>query len=520
MKLTQSQTSNLKNKRQILRNFTLSLLIVFLGASAFSVIKSASAQTSAKPNNLAPTPFRIGEKLTYTVSFGRFKNAGFAEIYVVSRGKLNDRDAVELQSKFKTNEIVAAAFHYLDESRTTFAAAESGLPVYIRKTSNAGVAPTETVNSFLTVPTQNYDLLTLIYRLRNGGGIGSFLMQEDDKIYAVNAQTTVGEKIKSDAGEYETTVSTIQSEYFTNKGLKDFRINFSNDEQKIPVSMRFKTAKGEFQALLASVQTIIPETETQSTPAPTVTPTPIPVPTPIPTPTPSLDNQPLSSNLPFTLGETLEYRLTTNGQNVGSFVLQAKERRNIDKFRDTLFLTATVTRAERNYGLFSVGDSISAQVNAESLAPYQFDAKFTGSLSSFNQSVRFDQERGVAIFGGTNQAIIPINTHSLLSLAYAVRSFNLKQVWDKNNPLMDTRVSVFYDSQFYVFTVRPLETGTVTIGTEKVPAQILAIITGNPQLDALNLRVWLSTNEKRTPLRFVIGNYQADLVSESIVQPK
>jgi hypothetical protein len=48
----------------------------------------------------------------------------------------------------------------------------------------------------------------------------------------------------------------------------------------------------------------------------------------------------------------------------------------------------------------------------------------------------------------------------------------------------------------------------------------LAIITGNPQLDALNLRVWLTTNEKRTPLRFVIGNYQADLVSESIVQPK
>ncbi len=433
---------------------------------------------------------------------------------------MNDRDAIELQARFKTNEIVAAAFHYLDESRTTFAAADSGLPIYIRKTSNAGVAPVETVNNYLTAPTQNYDLLTMIYRLRSGGGIGSFLMQEDDKVYAVNAQTTVGERIKTDAGEFETTVSTVQSDYFLSKGLTDFRINFSNDEQKLPVSVRFKTAKGEFQALLASIQTIIPEAETPTTPTATPTPTPVPVltPTPVPTPTPSLDNLPLSSSLPFALGETLEYRLTTNGQNVGSFVLQARERHLIDR-RDTLILTATVTRAERNYGLFSVGDSITAHVNAESLAPYQFDAKFTGSLSSFNQTVRFDQERGVAV-SGANQAIIPINTHSLLSLAYAVRSFNLKQVWDKNNPLMDTRVSVFYEGQFYVFTVRPIETAAVTIGTEKVQAQVLAIITGNPQLDALNLRVWLSNNEKRIPLRFVIGNFQADLVSETLVQPK
>jgi hypothetical protein len=519
MKLTKPQTSSLKNKRTFFKNFTLVLLVVFIGAAAFFVLKGVSAQSSDKPNNLPPTPFRVGEKLTYTVSLGRFKNAGFAEIYAVSRGKLNDRDAVELQSKFKTSEIVSAAFYFLDESRTTFAAADSGLPIYIRKTSNGGVLPTETVNNFLTVPTQNYDLLTLIYRLRNAGGIGSFLMQEDDKIYAVNALTTVTEKIKTDAGEYDTTVSTVQSEYFTQKGLKDFRINFSTDELKIPVSVRFKTTKGEFQALLASVQIIEPDAETQPKPTPTPTPLPVQTPTPTPTPTPSLDNLPLSANLPFVLGETLEYRITSNGQNAGALLLQARERRTIDK-RDTLFLTATISRAERGFGIFNPGDSITAQVNAESLAPYQFDAKFTGSLSSFNQSVRFDQERGVAIYGGTNQAQIPLNTHSLLSLAYAIRSFNLKPVWDTKSPVMDTRVSVFYDTQFYVFTVRPLETVVFTRGTEKIPAQVLAIITGNPQLDALNPRIWLSNNEKRTPLRFVIGNYQADLVSETVVQPK
>ncbi len=518
MKLTQQQTINLKNKQTVFKNFTLGCLVVFLGAAAFFTLQTASAQSSEKSVILPPTPFRIGEKLTYTVSFGRFKNAGYAEIYTVSRGKLNERDSVELQSKFKTSELVSAVFYFLDESRTTFAAADSGLPIYIRKTSNPGALQTETTNNFLTVPTQNYDLLTIIYKLRNAGGTGNFLMQEDDKIYAVSAQTTVSEKIKTDAGEYDTTVSTVQSEYFTSKGLKDFRINFSADEQRIPVSVRFKTSKGEFLALLASVQMIEPET--QASPTPVLTPTPLPVltPTPVPSPTPSLDNQPLSSNLPFVLGEMLEYRITSNGQNVGAFLLQAKERRTIDK-KDILFLSATVTRAERGFGIFSAGDTITAQVNAESLVPYQFDAKFTGTLSSFNQSVRFDQERGIALSGAA-QTQIPLNTHSLLSLIYAIRSFNLRAVWDDKNPIRDTRVSVFYDGQFYVFNVRPQPLETITLNNEKISVQKIMLITGNPQLDAMSIKVWLSNNEKRTPMRFSIGSYQADLVSETIVQPK
>ena len=99
-------------------------------------------------------------------------------------------------------------------------------------------------------------------------------MQEDEKIYAVNALDHGQRKVKTDAGEFDTTVSTVQSEYFIEKGIKDFRINFSTDEQKIPVSMRFKTSKGEFQALLASVQMIEAEPDTQPTPT-------IPTPTPI-----------------------------------------------------------------------------------------------------------------------------------------------------------------------------------------------------------------------------------------------
>jgi hypothetical protein len=85
---------------------------------------------------------------------------------------------------------------------------------------------------------------------------------------------------------------------------------------------------------------------------------------------------------------------------------------------------------------------------------------------------------------------------------------------------MDTRVSVFYDGQFYVFNVRPYEPEIITLNNEKISAQKITIITGNPQLDALSLKIWMSNNEKRTPLRLSIGSYQADLMSETVVQPK
>ena len=122
--------------------------------------------------------------MTYNISFEKYNNAAYAEIYVVSRGKLGDKDAVELQSKIRTSDFVSAAFYLLDEARTTYASATSGLPLYVKKMSNAGILPKETIDNYLIVPTLNYDLLTLIYQSRNTGGIGNFILQEVKEISA------------------------------------------------------------------------------------------------------------------------------------------------------------------------------------------------------------------------------------------------------------------------------------------------------------------------------------------------
>jgi hypothetical protein len=273
---------------------------------------------------------------------------------------------------------------------------------------------------------------------------------------------------------------------------------------------------------LASVAVSADETSPTPTPTTAQTPQVIVTPTPKPTATPYLDNQPLSAELPFVLGETLEFKITSNGQPNGTILFQAKERKEVDFGgikQDSLLLTANVTQVGNNIQIFKQGDSITAHVDPETLQPQQIEIKFNGALSGLNQIVRFDQERGLAIFGGTNQVQIPVNTHNILSLFYAIRSFNLKPSKDPTSPVNDTRVAVFYGDQFYVFLLRPAEAQIITVDGKKISAQQITIYTGNPTLDSLNLRLWLSNERDRTPLRFAVGTYQADLVSQKVVKP-
>lgn len=515
---------NRKTMSANVRNYSLPIflffIIAFFTVAVSQNFQTVSAQNPAKIQTLSPTPFRIGERLTYNISFEKFNNAAYAEIYAVSRGKLGEKDAVELRAKIKTNDLVSAAFYLLDESRVTYAAADSGLPLYSRKTSNTGVEPKETINSFLVNPTIYNDLLTLIYQARNAGGNGSFSFQEDDKIYnAVFTGTGATAKIKTGAGEFESSVSTVQSDFLTEKGITNLQINFSADEARIPVLIRLKTAKGDFRAEIASIQTVEPETTAATNPTPIQTPRPASSPKPIVTPTPYIDNQPLAKELPFALGESLEYQISTGGKTLGTITLQARERKQVAGL-DSLLLTATVTETQPNQQIFKLNDEIRAQVNPLSLAPQQIQLKLSGILAAFNQQVLFDQRTGIAMGSKANQVEIPVGTHSILSLAYAVRSFNLKPSKDIANPINDTRVAVFLDDKAYVFTLRPSNADLINLQGEKVSAQLISVTTGNPNIDQYNLRLWLGNDDKRLPLRLTFGSYQADLITEKQIQPK
>ncbi len=493
-------------------------VFVVVGAGVFFNLRTTSAQIQTKPPTLPPTQFRIGERLTYNVSFANLNNAAYAEMHVISRGKLGNKDAVELYSKIKTNELVSA-FYLVDQSRTTFAASDSGLPIYIRRTSNVGALPVETISNYTVNPGVYNDLLTVIYQARNAGGSGSFAFQEDEKTYsAVFVNTGKIEKITNVAGEFDTSVSTVESNYLTDIGIRSLSINFTTDEARIPALIRFRTSKGAFRAEIASVQMTEPEISVAPTPTVVQTPRPAVTPKPAATPLPYIENEPLSKDLPFALGETLDYQVTNAGQPLGLVTLQAKERKQLNG-ADSLLLTAIVTGTQPNQQIFRLNDSIRANVNPESLAPQQIELKLSGALGAFSQQVTFDQRTGKAVSSKGSQIEIPVGTHSILSLAYAARSFNLKPSKDLTNPVNDTRVAVFIDSKAYVLTLRPAPASIINQRGETVSAQLITVTTGDPAMDQYNLRVWLSNDDLRLPLRLSFGTYQADLLNEKPTAP-
>ncbi|HMJ07738.1 MAG TPA: DUF3108 domain-containing protein, partial [Pyrinomonadaceae bacterium] len=393
-----------------------------------------------------------------------------------------------------------------------FADPDSGMPLYVSAVQHTSGLPQETVSNYLTLPAQGYDLVTLIYKIRQNGGNGALSLYEGGKLYGVTMQIVGTEKVKTGAGEFDTSVVAVQSDFFTEHGLKDVRINLSNDEFKIPVELRFKTAKGEFDAVAASVT--VAEPETAATPVAIQTPLPSPMPKPIVTPMPYVENQPLAPELAFQLGESLEYRISAGGQPVGNFKIEAKERKEMDGL-DTLLLQARATKSEPQNRAFAVNDVISAQVSPETLAPKRSELRFSGNFKTYNQIAQFDSATGSITFNGTSVIDAPIGTHSILSLFYAVRSFNLKPSRDSKNPVNDTRVAVFWENQPYIFTLRPSAPEIIDLRGQKVSAQLISISTGNPTLDLLNIKIWLGNDGSRVPLRFAIGNYEGELVSET-----
>ncbi len=474
----------------------------------FLVAGSAATLTNAQVGSVRR--FRVGERLSYNLSFGKLKDGGYAELFIASRGKLGGKDAVEIHSKFKTIGVVAASFMLLDETRTVYVDPLSGMPLFIRRTELNGPLPVDTVSNYLSEPSTDFDIVSLIYKLRESGGTGSYTFTEGDQVYTATFLPGNSEHLKTDAGEFDTTVVAVQSEFLAARGIKEMRVNLTSDDARLPVMLRFKAQKGEFRASLAAVHIIPPAVVQQPGPdaAPTPTPLVLQTPRPTPSPTPYIDNVPLLPELGFALGEKLNYRISSNDQPFGTIVFEALERKEVNG-RDSVLLAATVTGVDRPNSIFRPGDTFRTLVDPETLAPISVEGKFA-SVTALNQSATFDLKSG-AITSAGKKIDAPVGTHTLLSLLYAMRSFNLTASKITSNPVNDTRVAVLWNGSPAIFTLRPSDAADITLNGTKVSAQLITVTTGDAVLDAAGVKVWLTANS-RIPARIQVGQYQADLI--------
>jgi hypothetical protein len=215
------------------------------------------------------------------------------------------------------------------------------------------------------------------------------------------------------------------------------------------------------------------------------------------------------AELPFKPGEQLNFNffLGANTQPVGtaSFLVRARAKYFN---RDGMLLTAALQTTGPGQTLFPVSDQISSYVDGATVIPFRSELTLQEGKRRARFVVSADQNSGAALFEDGTRVEVPVGTHDLLSVFYALRSFDL-------TPGKRTPVSLLVNKRPRLLYITALRPGSVQLGGRQIPAVELSLTTSDPEGDRLALRLWVSTDKRRLPLRLTaqtpLGPVRADL---------
>jgi hypothetical protein len=125
-----------------------------------------------------------------------------------------------------------------------------------------------------------------------------------------------------------------------------------------------------------------------------------------------------------------------------------------------------------------------------------------------NQTLTINQDTGVATSDRGARIEMPVGTHDYVSFFYVVRTFNLA-------PKKRSVISLLVDNKPKTLIVEVQQRETIQLGSRRVPAIALSLTTDDPQPDKYQLRMWISDDAQRLPLRITcttkLGPLRADL---------
>jgi uncharacterized protein DUF3108 len=461
--------------------------------------------------------YRVGERLTYNVSFAQFVSAGHIELFVAGRGRYFDRDGIQLQAHVETSGVVNAALLSLNNDYTTYVDAATGLPYRSQQVVREAGRTTEASSEYNqpagtdAIPakragefTGTFDLLSAIYRLRamqlTVGAAHNFTVRTESQDYQADVRVVGHSMIKTNVGSFNAIVAKVR---MSNSPIYNIVVYLSDDEWHVPVLVTGRHDDGEIRAELAASELIAPA-------APTVTPTPAPV-APNPTtrgttPDPST-GPPL--NLPFKVGEQLNYQvyLGNEAQPVGSLTFAVTARGRYFN-RDGLLFTVTAQTNGAGGRLFFVNDKILSYVDPETLLPFRTEMNLAEGKWRNTRVYTVDQDRG-AVTTDKNQRIeIPVGTHDLISAIYAIRTFEV-------SPKRQNAISILAISQPRTLLVNSVQRETIELSGQQVPALLLTLSTDDTEKNKLQIRMWVGDDARHLPLRISavtpLGAVRADL---------
>lgn len=524
-----------RRHRLLLPTFTLLYLLSTLPVSLSAQQTSSTAvNASTATGEFSPAPYHAGEKLTYNVSFSNFSSAGHVELFNAGRGQFFNREGFELRARVQSLDVVRAALYAIDSEYTAYVDPQTGLPFRTRiqnlegvgAAQAAAIAAGQPAPAVEATPT-TYDILSALYRVRAlplaAGATYRVSAQGDGGVqYEAEVRVVGRETVKTAAGSFNAVVTQLR----VRGTASDYRprIYFSDDERHVPVLLTAKLKTGELRAELASSELInltpqAPVVNNGNIAAlpPGANPPPVNV---VPSPAAGgsdgataagatdADSSNLS-DLPFKVGEQLNFNffLGASPQPVGiaSYHVRARNRY---VGRDGLWLSATMGTTNALQQLFPVADKIETYVDVKTLLPFRSQLQIREGNHRLQGVVSLDQERGSATVTDGSTIEIPVGTYDLVSVIYALRSFDL-------TPPKRNAVSLLINKRPRTLFITSLKRETIELGGKSIPAYQLALATDEPQGNRLNLRLWVGSDRRRLPLRLTattpLGLVRADL---------
>jgi hypothetical protein len=512
-------------------------LVALLLCASAAARQGRASDVSAGPFN--PAPYRVGEHLTYTVSFSNFAVAAHVELSVVSRGQLYGREGVEIQAHVETVGVISAALYALNNNYFSFVDPATGLPYRARQEIREGSRVenlTRDYNALLgesaipskqtvAAPSASFDLLSALYRLRAlplaPGAVYTLSVQNGEAVYNVELRVTGRENLKTNLGSSAAIVT--QARVRGNPEADAYRVSvyFSDDERHVPLLITARHRAGEIRAEIASAE-ILQEAEpvagapNLAQPAPTQ---PGIVPPPAAGGATATNGGTAAANpaanaalpeLPFKPGDELNYNffLGNGPQPIGTASFRVRARARYFN-RDGLLFNASLQTAGAGATLFPVNDQLNSYVDAATLLPFRAEQTLAEGQRRSRFVVSSDQGSGSALFDDGTRVEVPVGTHDLLSVFFALRSFDLTP---GGRP---TQVSLLVNKRPRVLFITPLRRADLLLAGQQIPAVELALRTNDPAGDRFNLRLWVSTDKRRLPLRLTattpLGPVRADL---------
>ena len=252
----------------MLKRFLCALALVSLvwssTLSQINKVKSADRQ-GAK----VETPFIVGERLEYEVSWSSFLVAGELVLETKERRDFNGVDAFHVSALAQSVGLVNLTVLKVKDNYDSFINAATLQPFRAEKNSRRGkkreqgsiVLDQQNGKAVLAdgrsieIPQSTYDLASLLYAIRamdlTQGKSRQFTLIEDGKLYNLTAQVEGREKITTRTGKYDTVIiSTRAAGERNSKDPYKLKIHITNDAQRLPVLIRAEPAWGEVRVEL------------------------------------------------------------------------------------------------------------------------------------------------------------------------------------------------------------------------------------------------------------------------------